>query len=124
MPAIAFVVLIAAAPIPPQKLALLPRIWPDERIALQRRLEQGEPLEKLLKEREVDPRVLELIGKTALGPLLNERYAHRLVYLVPGLTSNLPTSGVVSVNLDCEDWLLYDRPPTELALHDYPKKPH
>jgi phosphohistidine phosphatase len=43
-------------------------------------------------------------------------------YLVPGLTSNLPTSGVVSVNLECEDWMLYDRPPTELVLHDYPKK--
>jgi phosphohistidine phosphatase len=45
-------------------------------------------------------------------------------YLVPGLTSNLPTSGVVSVNLECEDWMLYDRPPTELMLHDYPKKQH
>ena len=43
-------------------------------------------------------------------------------YLVPGLTSNLPTAGVVSVNVECEDWMLYDRPPTELALHDYPKK--
>jgi phosphohistidine phosphatase len=43
-------------------------------------------------------------------------------YLVPGLTSNLPTSGVVSVNLDCEDWMLYDRPETELVLYDYPKK--
>ena len=45
-------------------------------------------------------------------------------YLVPGLTSNLPTSGVVSVNLETDDWMLYDRPPTELALHDYPKKQH
>ena len=44
-------------------------------------------------------------------------------YLVPGLTSNLPTSGVVSVNLETDDWMLYDRPPTELVLHDYPKKP-
>lgn len=45
-------------------------------------------------------------------------------YLVPGLTSNLPTAGVVAVNLECEDWMLYDRPPTELTLHDYPKKQH
>jgi len=44
-------------------------------------------------------------------------------YLVPGLTNNLPTAGVVSVNLDCDNWMLYDRPPTELVLHDYPKKP-
>ena len=43
-------------------------------------------------------------------------------YLVPGLTNNLPTAGVVSVNLECDDWMLYDRPPTELILHDYPKK--
>jgi phosphohistidine phosphatase len=44
-------------------------------------------------------------------------------YLVPGLTNNLPTSGVVSVNLEVDDWMLYDRPKTELILHDYPKKP-
>lgn len=45
-------------------------------------------------------------------------------YLVPGLTSNLPTAGVVSVNLDCDDWMLYDRPKTELVVYDYPKKQH
>ncbi len=43
-------------------------------------------------------------------------------YLVPGLTNNLPTSGAVSVNLECDDWMLYDRPKTELVLYDYPKK--
>lgn len=43
-------------------------------------------------------------------------------YFVPGLTSNLPTSGVVSVDLDCDEWMLYDRPRAELVLHDYPKK--
>ena len=42
-------------------------------------------------------------------------------FFVPGLTNNLPTAGVVSVGLDCEDWMLYDRPPTELILHDFPK---
>ena len=44
-------------------------------------------------------------------------------YLVPSLTNNLPTAGVVSVNLDCDDWSLYDRPVIDLVLHDYPKKP-
>lgn len=44
-------------------------------------------------------------------------------YLVPGLTNNLPTSGVVSVNLEVDDWMLHDRPKTDLILHDYPKKP-
>ena len=43
-------------------------------------------------------------------------------YLVPGLTNNLQTSGVVAVNLDTDDWMLYDRPQTELVLYDYPKK--
>ncbi len=43
-------------------------------------------------------------------------------YLVPGLTNNLPTSGVVSVDLDCDDWLLHDRPKTELVVYDYPKR--
>lgn len=43
-------------------------------------------------------------------------------YLVPGLTNNLPTSGVVSVDLDSDDWMLYDRPKTELVFYDYPKK--
>ena len=44
-------------------------------------------------------------------------------YLSPGLTYNVPTAGVVSVNIDSDDWLLYERPKTELVLYDYPKKP-
>ncbi len=43
-------------------------------------------------------------------------------YLSPGLTSNLPTAGVVSVSIDQDHWKLYERPQTELFLHDYPKK--
>jgi phosphohistidine phosphatase len=43
-------------------------------------------------------------------------------YLVPGLTDNLPTAAVVSVNLACDDWMLYDRPKTELVVYEYPKK--
>ncbi|NOR66989.1 MAG: hypothetical protein GQ528_06515 [Woeseiaceae bacterium] len=43
-------------------------------------------------------------------------------YLVPGLTSNVPTTGVVSVELECDDWMLHDRPKTELVIYDYPKK--
>ena len=43
-------------------------------------------------------------------------------YLSPGLTNNVPTAGVVSVNFDREDWLLYERPRTDLILYDYPKK--
>ena len=42
-------------------------------------------------------------------------------YLVPGLTNNIPTAGVVSVQLDTDDWSLYDRPGVELLLYDFPK---
>ena len=43
-------------------------------------------------------------------------------FLCPGLTDNLPTAGVVSVNIDQEHWKLHEQPETELVLHDYPKK--
>ena len=42
-------------------------------------------------------------------------------YLVPGLTNNVPTAGVVSVSIDQEDWNLFERPDTELVLYDFPK---
>ncbi len=42
-------------------------------------------------------------------------------FLIPGITSNLPTAGVVSVQIDSEDWNLYERPPVELLTYDYPK---
>lgn len=43
-------------------------------------------------------------------------------YLVPGLTSNVPTCGIVSVDLDSDDWDLRSRPECELRLYDYPKR--
>jgi phosphohistidine phosphatase len=43
-------------------------------------------------------------------------------FLVPGLTNNLPTAGVVCVEIDQEDWSLYERPETRLVLHDWPKR--
>ena len=43
-------------------------------------------------------------------------------YLSPGLTGNLPTAGVVSVEIERDDWDLFAQPPTRLLLHDYPKK--
>ena len=42
--------------------------------------------------------------------------------LVPGITNNVPTTGIVSVSVDSPTWALYDQPPTELAFFDYPKK--
>ena len=44
-------------------------------------------------------------------------------YLVPGLTDNLPTCGVVAVTFEQDDWSLYVLPKVTLELHDYPKKP-
>ncbi|MCK5324756.1 MAG: hypothetical protein KAJ57_02060, partial [Woeseiaceae bacterium] len=43
-------------------------------------------------------------------------------YLVPGLTNNVPTAGVVSVNIDQDDWNLDEQPAAELVLYDFPKK--
>jgi len=42
-------------------------------------------------------------------------------FLVPGLTNNLPTAGVVSVQIESDDWGLYERPKIELLTYDYPK---
>jgi phosphohistidine phosphatase len=42
-------------------------------------------------------------------------------FLLPGITNNLATAGVVSVQIDRDDWSLYEQPPTELVAYDYPK---
>ena len=44
-------------------------------------------------------------------------------FLVPGLTNNLPTAGVVSVEIDLDDWSLYTQPQAKLLVHDWPKNP-
>ncbi len=43
-------------------------------------------------------------------------------FLSPGLTNNLPTTGVVAVNIDQDHWNLHEQPRIELLMHDYPKK--
>jgi len=42
-------------------------------------------------------------------------------YLVPGLTDNLPTCGVVSVTIDSDDWDLRNAGSVRLDLYDFPK---
>ena len=42
-------------------------------------------------------------------------------FLIPGLTNNLPTAGMVSVQMDQDDWNLYQQPKAELLAFDYPK---
>lgn len=43
-------------------------------------------------------------------------------FLSPGLSHNLPTAGVVSVQFDQQDWNLFERPKAEVLVYDYPKK--
>ena len=42
-------------------------------------------------------------------------------FLVPGITNNVPTAGVLCVNIDQDDWNLFEQPETELVVYDYPK---
>jgi phosphohistidine phosphatase len=42
-------------------------------------------------------------------------------YLLPNLTGNIPTGGVVSLSIETDDWNLRDRAPAELLVFDYPK---
>ncbi len=39
-------------------------------------------------------------------------------FLSPGLTNNLPTAGVVSLQIDQDDWNLYQQPKTALTYPD------
>ena len=43
-------------------------------------------------------------------------------FLSPGLTGNVPTAGVVSVEIDRDDWNLAGQLRTRLVVYDYPKK--
>ena len=42
--------------------------------------------------------------------------------LVPDVTPNLPTCGIVAVNIDSDDWNIRGNPASELLLFDYPKR--
>ena len=43
-------------------------------------------------------------------------------YLIPELTPNVPTCGLVSVDLDIDNWNLSGSPTCTLTLYDYPKR--
>jgi len=43
-------------------------------------------------------------------------------YLLPGFTDNIPTCGLVALNIDTDGWNLRERKAVELVLYDYPKK--
>ena len=42
-------------------------------------------------------------------------------FLLPGITNNLPTAGVLSVSMPQDDWTLRNRPVTTLVLYDSPR---
>jgi phosphohistidine phosphatase len=42
-------------------------------------------------------------------------------YLLPEVTDNIPTCGLVALNIDTDNWDLRQRKPAELVLYDYPK---
>lgn len=43
-------------------------------------------------------------------------------HFVPGVTSNIPTCGLISVNIESDDWDLQEPDGVELIVFDYPKK--
>jgi len=43
-------------------------------------------------------------------------------HLVPDITPNLPTCGVVSVSMEADEWDLRTHPDASLSLFDYPKR--
>jgi phosphohistidine phosphatase len=42
-------------------------------------------------------------------------------YLLPDITDNIPTCGLVALNIDTDDWNLRQRKTAELILYDFPK---
>jgi hypothetical protein len=82
-----FVAATAAAPLTPEKVELLPGLYPKERRELGKRLAgRTEGVREALVEAGIDPRVAERIERLPPGPLLVERYASDLPLSAPDLT--------------------------------------
>ena len=121
---------IAAAGIRPSLIVSSPavRAWTTARIIADK---IGYPREFLQRDKRlylasVNGILDVIVGQdTAFNSLMivghNPGFTDFANYLVPGLTNNIPTAGVVSVQLDTDDWSLYDRPGVELLLYDFPK---
>lgn len=90
------------------------------------------PVEFLQREKDLylasRRRLIEVIGRqdTGFNSMLvvahNPGLTELANYLIPGLTDNVPTSGVVCVNLASDEWDLTQTGDNELLLFDYPKK--
>ncbi len=105
------------------------RAWTTARIFAE---ELGYPIEFLQREDDIYlaslDKLLEVVASQDAGFNNLMLFGHNpgltdfANYLSPGLTNNLPTAGVVSVEIDRDDWLLFDRPESKLVIYDYPKK--
>ncbi|MHC4549358.1 MAG: hypothetical protein ACYTEZ_11340 [Planctomycetota bacterium] len=80
----------AAAPLTPEKLQLIPGLYPKERRELARKLQplmgREEGVTEALRLAGVDENVAQRLQELYPGPLLVERYAHGLVLEAPYLT--------------------------------------
>jgi len=92
--------------------------YPREFLQREERLYLASPADmiEVLKEQDAGFNSIVLFGH---NPGLTE-FANRLV---PNLTSNVPTCGIVSVDIDTDDWDLSYLPACHLNFFDYPKKP-
>ena len=123
---------IVAAGIRPSLIASSPavRAWTTAKAVA---TEIGYPLEFLLREDDLYlaplSRWLDVVAgqDAAFNNLMlfghNPGLTDFANYLVPGLTGNVPTAGVVAVEFEADDWSLRERPDVGLKLYDYPKKP-
>ncbi len=107
------------------------RAWTTARVIAR---ELKYPLEFLQREKELylasHSRILNIVSRQDEGfnNLMvvghNPGLTDLANYLIPGLTGNLPTCGVVAVKIDCDTWELRQDADRELLLYDYPKKQH
>lgn len=105
------------------------RAWTTARIVAQ---QIHYPLEFLQREKDLylasGDKLLEVIGRQDSGfnNLMvvghNPGLTDLANYLVPDLTDNVPTSGVVSISLASDSWDLRQTVDNELLIFDYPKK--
>lgn len=105
------------------------RAWETAKVVAQ---QIGYPLEFLQREADLylasRRKLIEIIGRQDNGFNSMLVVAHNpgltdlANYLIAGLTDNLPTSGIVSINLASDEWDLRQTGDNELLVYDYPKK--
>ncbi len=105
------------------------RAWETAKVVAQ---QIGYPLEFLQREADLylasRRKLIEIIGRqdngfnSVLVVAHNPGLTDLANYLIAGLTDNLPTSGIVSINLASDEWDLRQTGDNELLVYDYPKK--